>query len=152
MNKSLSFSLSISFLIAGLLLFGMMNIAHAKNQKFAPDSEYATENGTYDVEGHSDLKVKVIVHQAGSTKGSPAVNPVLTCNLQDPDSSAITPSAGWHLPSAVVYHLNTSSSPVGSNLVTVAENAFSQWNSAVSGKVTFTRGSNTFTSRARFDG
>lgn len=150
MKKSLSFLLISSFV---LLVVG--SIASAKNIKFAPPSEEAVSDGLYDVEGHPELKVRVHVHQAhGDIKSSSNSIGALVCNIPDPDSSSVTPKTPWHLPSAVTYRLNTGSVPAGvggANLATISGNAFSDWSFAVGGKISFTRDSNTSTSRAQFD-
>jgi hypothetical protein len=143
----------LSFLLLSSMTLSFATIASAKNSKSAPSSEDAVYSDTYDVEGYPELKVRVDVHHANKSS-NPGSGSTLVCGLSDPDSSTVVPSTGWHLPSSVTYRLNTSSAPGGisSVLATVAGNAFSQWSSAVSGKVQFTRGSNTSVSRAQFDG
>lgn len=113
------------------------------------------KSGTYDVPGRPDLKVKVFVHEPKPQKPSPTQSPVLICPTTDPNSTAVVPSAGWHLPSTWTYFLNSASAPssVGSgNLSTIADNAFTQWMNAVPGKVNISQAGTTLANRARFDG
>ena len=118
-------------------------------------SEAATipeQDGTYDEPtARGIVKVRVIVH-----KQKPVVTQnSLVCNLADPDSTAQVAAAGWRLPSNWTYNLNTRSTPssVGSsNTATVASKSFSDWQSAVSSKVNFSRGSDTTVDRSRYDG
>jgi len=114
----------------------------------AQEADIPEKNGTYNVPGNPKFKVRVFVH---NPKPEPTSSPVLTCN--DPDSLAVVPSAGWKLPSSVTYHLNPSSAPssVGSNLSTIAANAFSTWSSAAPGKVSFVQGSDTSVDRKGLD-
>jgi hypothetical protein len=122
--------------------------------------------GVYDVPGNSKLKLRVFVHEdkgfdAGKANGkpAPAPAPTETCvagAVGDPDSSAVVPGAGWKLPAVWQYRLNLASVPSsvgGANLPVIASSAFSAWQSAVApGFVVITRGANTNTTRAVFDG
>jgi len=122
--------------------------------------------GAYDVPGNPKLKLRVFVHEdkgfnAGKAYGKPAPAPAPTeacvlASVGDPDSSAVVPGAGWALPSAWEYRLNVASVPSsvgGANLPMIASSAFSAWQSAVApGSVAITRGANTGTTRAVFDG
>lgn len=115
------------------------------------NADLPQEEGIYKIKGRPDLKMQVFVYRA---KPAPAPALTLTCNLSDPDSSAVVAGAGWKLPSNWVYRLNTSGVPslVGSqNLPTIADNAFGVWKSAISNKVSITRGFNTTVNKARFD-
>lgn len=153
MTKKIYIALiTILVLVAGLSL----SPALAKNDKDSGDDEQIIpeQDGIYDVPGHSELKLKVIVHNAKDKPGT-AVSPALTCNLSDSDSAAIVDPAGWHLPSVWTYNLNPSSVPssVGSaELSTIANLAFGNWSGASKGKVTFKAGQSTTNTRARFDG
>ncbi len=122
------------------------------------DSDLPEVNGTYNVPGHPELKVRVFVHgpkvKLGPSTGPSA--PSLVCGLLDPDSAAVVDPAGWHLPTTPwAYRLNTSSVPssVGSgNLNTIAQLAFGTWQNTSNGKVTFVKGSPTTVTRAKYDG
>ena len=130
-----------------LLTIFLLLVPFAFAQK-PEDWEPPEKNGVYDVPGKKNLKVRVFVH---NPKPEPTSSPLLTCN--DPDSSAVVPSAGWKLPSSVTYHLNPSSAPpsVDSNLSTIAANAFSTWAKAIPGKVSFVQGSDTSVDQKRLD-
>lgn len=143
MNKKIiAVLISVLILSAGLSFKAVL----ADN---LPDQE-----GTYDVPGHSNLKLKVFVYRQKAGKPNPS-SPV--CNLADPDSLNIVGSAGWKLPSGTwTYALNTSSVPssVGSgNLSIMSSSAFSRWSDAALGKVLFAKdSSNTTVNRAVLDG
>jgi len=110
------------------------------------------EEGIYKIKGRPDLKMQVFVYRA---KPTPSPTLALSCNLPDSDSSEVVAGAGWKLPSAWVYRLNTGSVPssVGSqNLPTIADNSYGVWKSAISNKVSITRGPNTSVDKARRDG
>ena len=116
------------------------------------ESEIPEQDGTYDVPGHPNLKVRVFVHHP---KPQPTPSDALVCNLSDPDSSSVVDPAGWHLPSSWTYNLNLSSVPysVGSSkLPTIADNAFAEWLSPIRGKINFSRGSDTLATRQGYDG
>jgi len=124
----------------------------ASHKGGSDNSKIPEENGTYDDPGHPGVKVRVFVHREKPQTSSP---PLLVCGLADPDSTAVVSPAGWHLPSSVTYSLNPSSVPSsvgGVNLPTIAVNGFGDWNGAVGGKVTFTRGSDTIVTRTAYDG
>ncbi len=111
-------------------------------------------DGVYEVPNHPELRVHVFVHKQKEKASRSSIS--LVCNLADPDSNAITPAAGWHLPLGDwTYRLNLSSVPstVGSsNLATISANSFSVWQTAIGNKVNFARGADTSVSRSRFDG
>jgi len=115
-------------------------------------------DGIYDIPGHPELKLRVIVHHGKPVEkpakpGSQA--PILVCNLPDADSPSVVSSAGWYIPANWTYRLNPSSVPnqVGkSNLAAIASNAFAPWNSAISGKVNISQGANTSVAKASRDG
>lgn len=146
-------------LIISLFTLVIASTADAKNdKKFAPLSEEAVENGTYDVEGHPDMKVKVFVYHGKPDEkpGKPApVEPTLVCGLSDPDSESVVSNFKISLPSEWQYRLNQKSAPalIGSvSLETIAQNAFNVWKAAIGSTVTFTKGSDTAINRAQLDG
>lgn len=110
------------------------------------------KDGIYNVPGHPELKVRVFVHKANPR---PNPQPLLQCGLSDLGSSAVVDSAGWKLPTNWTYNLNPSSVPssVGSeNLVTMVNNAFEEWTTAINNKVTIIKGSDTSINRKGLDG
>ena len=131
------------------------NLVSAKNN--SDNSEDIPEkNGTYNVPGRPDLKVRVFIHNAKPAKpGKPAPQPpVLECGLPDPDSSSTVSAAGWYLPASFTYNLNPNNVPalVGSaNWQIIADNSFNVWDSEVS-QVSVTQGENTNISRKALDG
>lgn len=112
-------------------------------------------DGTYDVPGKPDLKVRVFVHKPKALR-IPTSNPILACGLGDSDSSASVADTGWKLPSTWSYTLNPSSVPssVGSaKLTTIASAAFQKWTNAIGGKVNISKTTqNTTINRAKYDG
>src|SRR3989344_8558926 len=143
-----------------LLVFSSPILVVAREAAPAPEATRAKEavtvperDGTYDEPtARGIVKVRVIVHKE---RPQTASTPLLICNLADPDSTAVVPAAGWHLPSNWTYNLNIRSTPssVGSsNTAAVASKSFSDWQSAVSSKVNFSRGSDTTVDRSRYDG
>lgn len=124
----------------------------ANHKDNSDQSKIPEKNGLYDDPDHAGIKVRVYVHGEKPQSGT---QPLLVCNLSDPDSTATVSPAGWHLPSTWTYNLNPSSVPssVGSsNLTTIASNGFSDWTAAAQGKVSITQGSNTTVSRTSYDG
>lgn len=112
-------------------------------------------DGDYPDPGHPGLRVRVFVHNPQKPTPVSSDSVSLVCP-SDPESSAVVPPAGWHLPNGTWnYFLNTSSVPssVGSsNLSIIASNAFGKWSSSVGGKVNFSQVGTTLANRARFDG
>lgn len=139
------------------ILFSLFFVLIISANVFAQNSNATIpeKNGDYPDPSHPGLRVRVFVHEPKPSKPSPTQSPVLVCSLPDPDSSAVVPPAGWKLPSTWTYTLNTGSVPssVGSgNLTTIAGNAFTQWTSAVGGKVAISKtSSNTTVNRAKYD-
>ncbi len=81
--------------------------------------------------------------------------PPLSCNISDPDSTAVVSGAGWKLPSQWTYRLNTSSVPssIGAtNLPTIASRSYGVWTKAIGNLVTASKGQNTTVNYANFDG
>lgn len=152
MNKKfLILILIISVIASGLSLAPVF----AKNTNDSGDELLPEQEGTYDVAGHPDLKLKVFVHHE-KQNSRPSQSGSTVCNLQDPDSLALVGSAGWKLPGTWTYILNLNSVPftVGSaNLATMAADAFSRWSNATNKKVIFNKNlSNTNTAKVSFDG
>lgn len=120
--------------------------------------EIPEEEGTYDVPGHPNLKVRVFIHRTGKgPKPTPTPTPPpLTCNLEDPNSNSIVEQTVWHLSFGNwVYNLNPGSVPksVGSeNLAFMSEDAFNRWSGAIRREVTFVKGLNTSATRQSYDG
>lgn len=141
----------ITSLLVMVLLLNASVRAQSSTRQSPPDPEVAVD-GVFDDLDHPGLKVRVIVHKAKPVS-TPA--PSLVCNLPDPDSTAVTSAAGWHLPSSWTYNLNLSSVPssVGSaNLPTFAGSGFTDWSSATGNKVSFSRGADTAVARSAYDG
>jgi len=117
-----------------------------------PDLDLPGEDGTYDVLGHKDLKLRVIVHKV---KPGLAPAPTEVCNLPDNDSTAVVGLAGWHLPSTFDYSLNPGSAPVSigsSGFATLTDSAFDVWTDAAGGAVDINRAGNTTKTRQSYDG
>ena len=148
------------FLLALVLLVSLQPVS-AKNDK-KPDVSFVPPEteGTYDVPGHPNMKVRVFVYRArgnGGGKPTPTPTPVpeLNCTLTDPGSSAEDGTTGWHLPAFWVYNLNPVSVPssVGvGNLNAIASNGFSVWTDAIPGKLSISKGADTGATRSSFDG
>lgn len=148
------------FLITSFVLFLVLSLSLQK--VWAKDDNSDVDNppekeGTYDVPGRPNLKVKVFVHNPKDVKPSPSLTttPLLVCP-SDPGSGAFVPATGWHLPPNWTYTLNTSGVPLSvgtGNLVTIANNAFNQWTGALSsGKVNVSKTLlNTTVDRAKLD-
>lgn len=131
-------------ILSSLLLLFFSVPAFAQQPNSIPE-----RNGDYPDPEHPGVRVRVFVHEP---KPSPSSSPVLSCN--DPDSSAVVPPTVWHLPSSVTYHLNTSSAPssIGAaSFSSLAGNAYNSWQNAVSGKVTFSKGTDTTVNRNALD-
>jgi hypothetical protein len=146
------------FTLLVLSLFLVASITIAKGVKSSKDDlDYAIpeQEGTYDVPGHPELKVRIFVYKP-KVKPAPGASPVLVCNLTDPNSTAVVDPTGWKLPTGQwTYRLNTSSVPssVGSgNLSTIAQLAFGTWSNTINGKVNFVAGPSITTTRAKYDG
>lgn len=121
--------------------------ASAKTVSDIPDVD-----GTYDVPGHPNLKVRVFVH---NPKQQSAKKQLGTCSVDDPNIGPLVDPAGWHLPSSWNYYLNSSSAPLGAvraNLTNYANQAFTEWTTAVGSKVNFTNKGNTTVARKGYDG
>lgn len=147
-------------LIASFILFLVLSLSLQKVWAKDDNSDVGNppeQEGTYDVPGHPNLKVRVFIHHPKDVKPSPSptTTPLLVCP-SDPNSNALVSTTGWKLPSTWTYTLNTGSVPssVGSgNIPTIAGNAFTQWVNAVGGKVTISKtSSDTLVSRAKLDG
>ncbi len=155
MNKKF---LITTLIIASVILILSLGSVSAKNADDSQDQLLPEQEGTYNVKGRPDLKLKVFVHNPKPEKqyAKPAPAPSPVCNLQDPDSATTIGDAGWHLPDGTwIYVLNTSSVPstVGaSNLAIMATDAFNRWSAATGNRVVFARdASNTTITRATLD-
>jgi len=154
MNKKFLTILIISVVASGLSLGSVF----AQKPDTSGNVLLPEQEGTYDVPGHPDLKLKVFVYQPKEKQDSrPSQNSSTVCNLQDLNSTTTIGSAGWHLPlGSWVYTLNISSVPSGvgsANLATIATDAFNRWSSASGSKVSFIKNSsNTTIKKASLDG
>lgn len=128
------------------------SLASASHNPQSNDNQIPERNGVYNDPNHPGVKVRVFVHPEKIEKAQSAA---LVCNLADPESNTPISATGWHLSSNWTYNLNPRSVPssVGSaNLVTIAQNGFSDWNLASGNKVNFTRGADTLVTRQAYDG
>ncbi len=113
--------------------------------------EVAEENGVYDVPGRPDMKVRVFVHKA---RPEPSEALALSCDLPDPDSSAVTGAEVWRLPSSAAYKLNTASVPSlvgGGNLSEIVGESFAEWTAVVPGYFTISNAGTTSKTRQALD-
>ena len=157
MNKKIFVILAILIIILGI----SASLALAKNEKWAGDPSMGSgqvipeEDGTYDVPGHPELKVRVFVYRV---KPSPSPTPIssIACGLEDPTSDAVVDPTPWRLPNTTTfYYLNSGSVPSsvgGANLQTIASNAFAQWTNVISNKVIIRNGGSTLINRKALDG
>jgi len=141
---------TLMVLAVSLALGLNVSLAYAKN---SATQDIPDQNGTYDVPGHPNLKVRVFVH---NPKPQNAKNQLGTCSLTDPNEGPQVDPAGWHLPSSWNYYLNTSSAPLGAvrtNLTNYSGQAFSKWADAIgSNKVTFSLKGYTTIAKKAYDG
>lgn len=110
------------------------------------------KSGLYDDPEHPGVKVRVIVHPERPAREE---QPVLACELGDPDSTEQVSAAGWHLPANWTYNLNSSSVPSsvgGANLATIVSRSFDSWEAASGNNITFSAGPNTTIARSVYDG
>lgn len=139
-------ALLLSFLL--LLTFAFSLPVFAKAEVDSNDSGIPEIDGDYPDPVNHNVRVRVFVHKAKAKQAAAAI----AC--ADPDSTSTTGSAGWKLPSGNwTYNLNPSSVPlsVGAvNLPTIANNGFSQWQSAES-TVLLVRGTDTTKTRSSYD-
>src|SRR3989338_4745568 len=164
LNRPLS--IFISFL---LFLFVFINYypVSAKNEN-KPELSYIPPEveGTYDVPGRPNMKVRVFIHKAkdnnngkpvraGKPTPTPTSVPSPVCELDDPESSVVDGLTGWHLPVSWEYNLNIGSVPgsIGSeDFPVIVDNSVSAWTEAINNNVSVNRGTDTSKSRAQFDG
>lgn len=161
MNKTISSFVASVVLVAGLypaqFAISAPNVAYLDN---LPETA-----GVYDVAGKPDLKLRVFVHHGKADKTDAAkpakpqpATPALVCQPVvsiDPDSAAVAAPAGWRLPSSWTYRVNTASVPstVGAaGASALIANGYGVWSGAVSGKVVFSRGTDTTMTAAKRDG
>lgn len=137
-----------------LLLATPALAARPENGNASPDVDIPERNGTYDIPGRPDLKVRVFVH---APRPKPSTPPSLICGLQDPDSSTVDAVTPWHLPTGQwAYQLNTASVPssIGaSNFSALTGQSFNAWSATdVGQKVVFNRGQDTSIAKKALDG
>ncbi len=109
------------------------------------------EDGVYEVAGHPEMKVRVIVHKA---KPAPAPTFKPICGV-DGGSDAVVGYGGHKLPANWNYYLNINSVPNsvgGNNLESIAQRAFNVWTSQIDGKVNIAYSGTTAIARAKLDG
>jgi len=145
----------VSILLITLLFSGFVFVQAKPAQPKQGSEEYTIpeQDGTYNVPGRPDIKVRVFVHNP-KVKPGPTVSPSLICSA-DPDSGAVVDPTGWKLPSTWTYNLNSNSVPnsVGSStLSNIAQLAFGVWSGASKGKVIFIAGLPTTATQAKLDG
>jgi len=148
MKKAFIFGLLVVFLV----VFSLVAFAQKPQEIPLPDKA-----GIYDVPGRPDLKLRVFLHPdkpAKSGKPTPTTPPY-TCTETDPDSLLPVDLAGWKLPNSWIVKLNVSSVPStvgGSHLLAIVDNAFREWLTRISNKVTVIYTGTTNVSRANLDG
>lgn len=132
------------FLFSLVLFFTPLIVTAQKPEDWEPPEK----NGTYDVPGKQNYKVKVFVHEPRDK----STTPVLTCN--DNDSQSVVNPAGWKLPGTWSWYLNTVSAPpsiVGS-VSTIVANSIKTWQDELTGKVQFEYKGLTSINKKAFDG
>lgn len=145
--------LVLVFGIVVFLLASSPTIGAAENVLDLPNlPELPEVSGLYKDPKNTDIIVKVFVHNLkNKTQGS------MSSTCYDPDSTAIIGWAGWKLPNTTwKYSLNPLSAPfsVGiTNLPTIANNSFSEWNKAftTTTKPTLVRGLDTLKTKSVYD-
>lgn len=162
MLKKTGYGLACLAMVCALAATANINAAKNDDEIYAvPQAE-----GTYDVPGRPDLKLKVTVYHgkqdevekfARGDKSQPQA-PVLSCMetaIADPDSESQVKLAGWKLPANWTYAVNTSSVPSSIGAGRAGEligNAYAAWQTVLGSQVTFTRGANTRKVSAHMDG
>lgn len=131
------------------VLFSLGIVAPAFAQQPNSHADIPEKNGDYPDPENPKLRVRVFVHEPKSQ----STLPIITCT--DDDSTAVVGTTGWHLPATVTYKLNTSSVPASVGAVNfatkIAPAAFSAWQDATGGKVTFSQGPTTSVNRNQLD-
>lgn len=147
-----------AYLVASVIALGLLlnpALAKSNDSDDSTDQTIPEKNGTYNVPGRPDLKVRVFVHNPKvKPEIKPTPSPSLICDLNDPESANVVSPTSWHLPASWAYNLNPSSVPVSvgsANLAIIAADAFSRWSNASGSKVSLTRGSDTTAGKATFD-
>jgi hypothetical protein len=138
-------------LFAILAVFTLLALVNPAFAVKPVQTDLPEEDGVYDVPGHKNLKLRVIVHKV---KPGPGPTPTEQCNLDDSGSNAVVDWAGWKLPSIFTYSLNPNSAPSSitpSEFSTLTENSFNTWNQA-SSKYRMVKGTDTNISRYALDG
>lgn len=97
--------LTISIFVAAFAWLVFAGVAMAANSSQSQD--IPEQNGTYDVPGKPNMKVRVFVHYPKVKETKP-----LQCSYSDPESSALVGPAGWKLPSGDwSFYVNSASAP-----------------------------------------
>ncbi len=160
MFKKIILGAVILTMIGALSYLPDMISAKNNNDYILPETE-----GTYDVPGKPNLKLKVFVYhdknknlEKKAGKGKPAPQPsqeICSSSEIDMDSMSVVSPAGWHLPSTWSYQINLDSVPSAiarSDAENLVSKAYNTWGNIVGGKVSFIRGADTSKNSARFDG
>ena len=156
MTKKIFITLVIISLIATSISFNLVSAKNTSDDSEKIENDIPEQNGTYNVPGHPDLKVRVFVHNVKPEKPGKPVPPAptLQCGLSDPDSSFIVSAEEWMLPASFTYNLNPNNVPAlvgSSNWPLIAENSFNTWDNEVS-QVNISRGEDTAVTRKALDG
>ena len=129
-----------------------LSVSAAKPEDWEPPAK----DGTYDVPGKPDLKVRVFVHKdkdVNPAKGQP--NNPWTCSFGDLEMYLTIPREVWKLPSTWTYRLNPGTVPStvgGGNLSTFVRRGFDSWQTASGNKVVLAQGANTTVNNKGYDG
>lgn len=140
--------LTISIFVAAFAWLAFAGAAMAKQ-------DIPEVNGTYDVPGRPNLKVRVFVHGPKINFGKKAL-PQTACS--DADSNSVVRSAGWRLPAGTwSYYVNSANAPSlnGASFGAIADASFAEWSSKteVRNAITaFQNAGTTETSRYALDG
>jgi len=139
-----------------ILLVVLLVVAFSVRAEKPKLTDLPEQAGLYDVPGHPELKLRVFVHPDKPVKpGKPTPTiPPYTCIETDPNSLLPVDLAGWKLPNSWIVKLNVSSVPStvgGSHLLAIVDNAFREWLTRISNKVTVIYTGTTNVSRANLD-
>jgi hypothetical protein len=143
-------SMFLLVVVVAAFFFAIYGTSAAKK---AVGETLPTNEGVYDVSGHPELKLHVLIHK---DKAAPAPVSVAQCAVDGSENVATVVEAGWHMPPSWTYLLNSSSVPfsVGGSgvLATIAQNSFNAWNSELGDKaITLKNGGTTFVVKAARD-
>ncbi|MFA6383482.1 MAG: matrixin family metalloprotease [Parcubacteria group bacterium] len=139
--------------ILSTLAFAMsVSAVSAAKLNYAP--ELPENDGTYDVLGHPDMKVKIFVHKNKPVKPALAPEGVVGICSSDEPSDASVGATGWKLPSSWNYRLNVSTVPASigaTGLGNIANLSFDEWYGNLPG-MSIIKGDSTKKYKATFDG